>query len=141
MGLHIQWSDCNKLRHQGRLYESRETHSTTVDVPDTIHSEDVNVQWDGKTVIIALPKPAPKKKESQALALQAGDSFMRIPLPPDSNHCVDIQVKGNQLIASVEVEASHADGSSSYPVPLALFECLKVSGPLTWKAEWKTTTL
>merc|ERR1712107_148603 len=68
---------------------------------------------DGKTVTIALPKPVPKK-ECQALALQSGGALMRIPLPPDSNHSVDIQVKGNQLIASVEVEASHPDGSSSY---------------------------
>merc|ERR1712107_316262 len=59
------------------------------------------------------PKPAPKK-ECQPLALHTGDSLLRIPLPPDSNHSVDIQVKGNQLVASVEVESSHADGSSSY---------------------------
>lgn len=111
--LHLEWTDCKKLRHQGRLYESRESHNTALDVPNSIHNEDVNVQWDGKTVTIALPKPVPKK-ECQALALQSGGALMRIPLPPDSNHSVDIQVKGNQLIVSVEVEATHSDGSSSY---------------------------
>merc|ERR1711963_1144489 len=106
-------TDCKKLRHQGRLYESRESHNTALDVPNSMHNEDVNMGWDGKTVTIALPKPVPKK-ECQALALQSGGALMRIPLPPDSNHSVDIQVKGNQLVASVEVEFSHADGSSSY---------------------------
>merc|ERR1712107_27233 len=100
-------------------YESRENHSTSLDVPSTIRQEDVQVQWQGSTVTIAIPKPTPpnpKKRETprHTLVPLDGRPVMKMALPADSDHSVDIQVKGKHLIVSVEVETTHEDGSSSY---------------------------
>ena len=116
--LFMKWNDCKKIKHNGRIYESKKLFEESINLPDGITEDMMKVTWNDKFAIISITKPVEEDNEVEE-EMKDNEPFegtlVRMALPSSiDNHDIHVNIDGNQLTMVFESnDTKEEDGNYS----------------------------
>merc|ERR1712137_402586 len=99
------------IQHRGRIYTSSENYEKSLEVPSEVTQDDIKVYWEGNIAVITISKPH-KKLEllSNEVTLPEDGTLMKMKVPEDGDHLLDVNIKDNHLSVVLETSGKRVQG-------------------------------
>ena len=114
----LKWMDYKKIRHNGRIFESRHPFNKSYELPSGITMDDIEVTWKENFAIVSIKKPPQKLVENQLslnnCPIAKDGTIMKIPVPEKGDHSVNVNMDGNQLTVMFEASNKTQSENGSY---------------------------